>query len=147
MDRNRLADHVHALTQAEAKRLFGRVFGDVDGQKALLYILIKIGGLCALRGNAANDLRGMLDGRREAALEIMNLAGFSPFDLAARLLDVKPLTSKDLDDENLPVQDAAAQRGRDRGDLIPASALAADAPGGDPAGDGPGTGDDEPAGD
>ena len=115
MDRSKILLQLTSMGEAEAKRLMASVFGDEDGQKALLFILVKIGGLGvpqgALRPGVNAHARLIHDGRQDAVLEIARMAGFSPFDLALRVLDVKPLTLKDLENETeIPAKDVRAGR-------------------------------------
>ncbi|WP_303832338.1 hypothetical protein [Asticcacaulis taihuensis] len=119
-----------ALTVEEAKRLFARLFGTHEGEKALLYMLVKIGGVGALRFSADSQTRLILDGKQEAVLEIMHLAGFSPFQLAQRLmaippLPVQPLATERSGNETLPVQNPKPRAGRRSGRAAPTIAASA----------------------
>ena len=118
-------------TPEEVRAIFKRTFGTREGEDVLLYILVKIGGIYGLRFKADANSRLILDGKAEAAIEIMTLAGYSPFNLARRVMALPAATPERSGNETLPVQDPAARprrRARRAADPIPASAVA-DAPG------------------
>lgn len=129
MPRETLVNRARQLRDAEVRRLFGRVFGDSEGERVLLYILTAVGGLAQPRPRMSGEDRAYFDGKRDAALEIMKLAGFSPQDLAARLIVTPLITEKDLENvQDVPDANGMADGGHGRSTAIPASAIATGAP-------------------
>jgi hypothetical protein len=83
------AELINAMRQGDdvaTRKLYQKVFANPLGRAVLMHILAD-SGLGVLRGSAMpNDVRAYEDGRQDAALEIMQRAGFDQASAAVMVI-------------------------------------------------------------